>query len=145
MVIVGEGGLRGAYMKQSTEMGLKDVYFEGYVKPEVLTSYYQSASVFCSPSTVNESFGITLAEAMAAGTPAVATSVNGPNTLGEDGVDGFIVPPKDAVALAGALTRMLEDRPDARRMAERAQQRARQFDWESVAKKLLNYYVSLGA
>jgi phosphatidylinositol alpha-mannosyltransferase len=145
LVIVGEGGLRSAYTKLAAEMGLKDVYFQGYVIPAVLPSYYKSASVFASPSTVNESFGITLLEAMTAGTPAIATSINGSNTLGEDGVTGLIVPPKDSPAMATAILRLLEDRPLARQMAANAQERARQFDWEAVAERLLAYYAELGA
>ena len=145
LVIVGEGGLRAAYQKLAADMGLKDVYFEGYVTPDLLPSYYQAASVFCSPSTVNESFGITLLEAMAAGAPAVATSINGSNTLGEDGVTGVIVPPKDADALSTAILKLLDDRVMAREMAARAQERARQFDWHAVAEKLLAYYAALGA
>jgi glycosyltransferase involved in cell wall biosynthesis len=129
LVIVGHGGLKAAYEKLAIEMGLRDVYFEGYVTPEVLPAYYQAAQVFASPSTVNESFGITLLEAMAAGTPAVATSMNGSNTLG----------------VAAALIRMLEDRAMAVRMAEAAQDRARQFDWSAVADKLLDYYTALDA
>jgi phosphatidylinositol alpha-mannosyltransferase len=145
LVIVGEGGLRSEYQKLAADMGLRDVYFEGYVTPEVLPSYYQAASVFCSPSTVNESFGITLLEAMAAGAPAVATSINGTNTLGEHGVTGLIVAPKDSAALSTAILKLLEDRPLARQMAARAQERAREFDWEAVAEKLLRYYARLGA
>jgi phosphatidylinositol alpha-mannosyltransferase len=145
LVIVGEGGLRAAYASQAAEMGLRDVYFQGYVTPEVLPSYYKAASVFCSPSTVNESFGITLLEAMSAGTPAVATSINGTTTLGTHGETGLIVPPRDVNALSHALLTMLEDRPRAREMAAAAQERARLFDWEAVAGRLLDYYGSLGA
>jgi phosphatidylinositol alpha-mannosyltransferase len=94
---------------------------------------------------VNESFGITLLEAMAAGAPAVATSINGTNTLGEHGVTGLIVAPKDSAALSTAILKLLEDRPLARQMAARAQERAREFDWEAVAEKLLRYYARLGA
>jgi phosphatidylinositol alpha-mannosyltransferase len=115
------------------------------VQPEELSSYYQRADVFCSSSTVNESFGITLLEAMASGAPAVATSINGSTTLGEHGVTGLIVPPKDSHALAEAVTTLLGDRMLARRYADAAQERARTFDWEQIALKLLAYYEELGA
>jgi phosphatidylinositol alpha-mannosyltransferase len=145
LVIVGEGGLRAMYMKQAEEMGLEDVTWEGFVAPDYLPSFYQRADVFVSPSTVNETFGITLLEAMTAGAPAVATSVNGTTTLGEDGVTGLIVPPKDEPAMAKAIERLLEDRVLARQMAQAAQERARRFDWENVANELLDYYAELGA
>jgi phosphatidylinositol alpha-mannosyltransferase len=144
LVIVGEGGLRADYEHQADEIGLRDVYFEGFVSPESLPGYYQRADVFCSSSTVNEAFGITLLEAMAAGAPTVATTTNG-STLGEHEVDGLIVPPKDPPAMAQAILRLLEDRPLAERLAAHAHERAKEFDWECVALKLLDYYKELGA
>jgi phosphatidylinositol alpha-mannosyltransferase len=145
LVLVGEGGLRTEYMKLTQTMGLQDVTWEGYVSPDYLPAYYQRADVFAMPSTVNESFGITLLEAMASGAPAVATSVNGTTTLGEDGVTGLIVQPKDPQAMSDAIERLLDDRTLAAHLAEAAQDRARRFDWENVAKELLAYYEELGA
>jgi glycosyltransferase involved in cell wall biosynthesis len=121
------------------------VHFEGYVPPDCLAGYYQRADVFCSPSTVNESFGITLLEAMASHAPAVATSINGSNTLGEDGVTGLIVPPKEPRLMAHAVLRMLDSRSLATSLADAAQERARTFDWEQIARKLLDYYEEIGA
>jgi phosphatidylinositol alpha-mannosyltransferase len=145
LVLVGEGGLRTEYMKMTQTMGLHDVTWEGYVSPDYLPAYYQRADVFAMPSTVNESFGITLLEAMAARAPAVATLVNGTTTLGENGVTGLIVPPKDPQAMADAIERLLEDRKLAAEMAEAAQERARRFDWENVARELIGIYEELGA
>jgi phosphatidylinositol alpha-mannosyltransferase len=145
LVIVGEGGLRHEYQQLSAKMGLQDVLFEGYVPPEALPGYYQRAYVFCSPSTVNESFGITLLEAMASHAPAVATSINGSNTLGEDGVTGLIVPPKEPQLMAHAVLRLLDNQALASRLADAAQERARRFDWEEIARSLLAYYCELGA
>jgi glycosyltransferase involved in cell wall biosynthesis len=82
---------------------------------------------------------------MSAGAPAVATSVNGTTTLGEHGVTGLIVPPKDEPAMAAAIQRLLEDRPLASSLAEAAQERAQRFDWQNVANDLLDYYAELGA
>jgi phosphatidylinositol alpha-mannosyltransferase len=145
LVIVGEGGLRAEYTQLAQTMGLRDVYFEGYVSPEELPSYYQRADVFCSPSTINESFGITLLEAMASNVPAVATTINGTNTLGEHEVTGLLVPPRDPAAMAAASLRILEDSSLAHRLAAAAQERARIFDWGKVACRLLDYYKELGA
>jgi phosphatidyl-myo-inositol alpha-mannosyltransferase len=145
LVIAGEGRVRNEYEQLAETLGLKDVHFEGYVPRERLPHYYQRANVFCSPSVVNESFGITLLEAMAAGAPSIATSINGLNTLGEDGVTGLIVPPKDEFALADAIEELLEDRPRAAVLARAAQERARQFDWSVIAQQLLAYYEEMGS
>ena len=145
LVIVGEGGLRAEYIRLAREMALDDVSFEGFVEPERLTGYYHRADVFCSSSTVNESFGITLLEAMAACTPVVATTINGLMSEADNEKLGLVVPPRDAQALAGGIVRLLEDRQSAERLAEAAQARARCFDWANVATQLIDYYKSLGA
>lgn len=145
LVIAGDGGLRSEYEQMAQRMELKDVHFDGFVAPELLASYYQRADVFCSPSTVNESFGITLLEAMASHAPAVATSINGSNTLGEDGVTGLIVPPKEPQLMAHAVLRLLDSEALSGSLADAAQERARTFDWSEIAKSLLAYYEELGA
>jgi phosphatidylinositol alpha-mannosyltransferase len=144
LVIVGEGRLKGEYQRLAATMGLRDVLFEGFASPDDLPRYYQRADVFCSSSTVNEAFGITLLEAMSAGTPTVATTTNSA-TLGEHEVHGLMVPPKDEAAMADATIRMLKDRQMARRLAAAARERAREYDWTRVAQQLLDYYQELGA
>jgi phosphatidylinositol alpha-mannosyltransferase len=140
LVIVGEGGLREEYERLAAQLELRDLRFEGYVPPEYLPSYYQRADVVCQPSTVNESFGITLLEAMSAGTPVVATNIDGFSTLGQNEVTGVMVPPKDAESLAAALERVLDDKALAERLVAAAQTRARLFSWERVAEQLVDYY-----
>lgn len=73
--------------------------------PELL---YRAADVFVLPSHV-EGMSNALLEAMACGLPAVATSVGAAPEMVEDGVDGFLVPPGDPDALAGAIERLLAD------------------------------------
>lgn len=145
LVVVGEGGLLGEYKRLAAKLGLQDVIFTGAIPRQELPGYYQRADIFCSPSIANESFGIALLEAMAAGTPCVATTVNGYNTLGRDGDTGLIVPPRDAPALAEAIERLLVDRDYAGRLAAAAQERARLFDWPVVAQSLIDYYEEVGA
>ena len=62
----------------------------------------RGASVFCAPSLHGESFGVVLIEAMAAGTPVVASALDGYRNVATDGVDALLVPPGDADALADA-------------------------------------------
>jgi phosphatidylinositol alpha-mannosyltransferase len=143
LVIVGEGGMDRSLRRWVREHGLEDVWFEGYQPREALPGYYQTADVFCAPSIENESFGITLLEAMAAGRPVVATEGNGSQTLGSDGETGLVVQPGDADALADALERLLEDRRLAERLGGAAQLRARDFDWSIVAKSITDYYAEV--
>lgn len=140
LVIVGEGSMDRALRRQARKLDLQDVWFEGYRPRETLPGYYQSADVFCAPSIENESFGITLLEAMAAARPVVATDGNGSQTLGSDGETGLIVQPGDVAALADALERLVEDRGLAERLGAAAQVRALDFDWAIVAKSITDYY-----
>jgi phosphatidyl-myo-inositol alpha-mannosyltransferase len=143
LVIVGEGSLDTTLRRWVWEHGLSDVLFEGYRSRDSLPGYYHAASVFCSPSTENESFGITLLEAMAARLPVVATEGNGSQTMGNDGETGLVVRPGDPHALALALERLLEDPHEAERLGEAAQARARTFDWSIVAHTITDYYAEL--
>ncbi|GAG02365.1 unnamed protein product, partial [marine sediment metagenome] len=73
-----------------------------------LGQLYSKADIFILPS-VWEAFGIVLLEAMSFGIPIVATNAGGIPELVEDGVEGFLVPPKDAKALATALQKLIDD------------------------------------
>ena len=77
-------------------------------------SHLRAASVLCAPSRHGESFGMVLLEAMAAGTPAVASDVPGYRSLSDQGGAVFLVPPGDPRALAGGLLRVLSERSTRR-------------------------------
>jgi glycosyltransferase involved in cell wall biosynthesis len=81
------------------------------------------ADVFCLPSTSRaEAFGVALVEAMAAGKPAVASDIPG-SGVGWVNACGLGVPPRDPLALAAGLRRVLDDRELAARMGREARQR----------------------
>jgi glycosyltransferase involved in cell wall biosynthesis len=76
------------------------------------------------PSVTPEPFGRTVVEAMAAGCPPVATAAGGPLESVEDGLSGLLVPPDDAEALAGAISRLLADPALARQLGRAGRRRA---------------------
>lgn len=86
-------------------------------------------------------FGITPLEAMACGRPVIGANVGGVRFTVEDGITGFLVPPKDPSALADRLA-LLQRRPDLlRQMGASALRRARtQFTWERVAAQVADIY-----
>ena len=100
----------------------------------------RGAAVFCAPSLHGESFGVVLIEAMAAGTPVVASGLDGYRNVATDDVDALLVPPGDADALAAALRRVLTDRALARRLVEAGSRRADDFAMASLAAEYLDLY-----
>lgn len=98
-----------------------------------LVDHYRTATVLVNPS-FSESFGMSVIEAMALGTPVVAASTGGMVETVEHGVNGLSVPPGDVAALADALDRLLSD-ADLRRAMGQAGRRtvAERYTWDRVA------------
>jgi phosphatidylinositol alpha-mannosyltransferase len=140
LVVVGSGERRAQYEEWLERRGVRDVHFVGRVPDEDLAGYYQHSDVFCAPNTGNESFGIVLVEAMAAGCPVVASNIEGFAELTVYGAHGLLVTPKSPRALADALTRVLTDEALREALASRGNEHARQFDWPVVANTVLEFY-----
>ena len=101
---------------------------------------YSHAAVFACPS-VYEPFGLINLEAMACGTPVVASAVGGILEVVEDGRTGLLVPPGNADALATALRRVLDDRDLAARLGQAGRRRVEErFSWASVAERTAGVY-----
>ncbi|MGI8414570.1 MAG: flippase-like domain-containing protein [Solirubrobacteraceae bacterium] len=98
------------------------------------------ADVLCAPSLGGESFGMVLTEAFAAGTPVVASDIAGYRDVVRDGVDGVLVAPGDAQALAEALRDLYEEPVRRVEMACAAAVHAERFAWPRVAQEVLSAY-----
>jgi phosphatidylinositol alpha-mannosyltransferase len=132
-----------SFLHYTREHHLTGVKFVGRVSDEQLPRYYRSSHVFCAPSTGFESFGIVLLEAMAAGTPTVASNIPGYRDLLEDGREGFLVEPKNERSLAEAIIRILKDPAMQQRMGAQGRAKASQYSWRQVALRVLDYYQEL--
>ena len=131
------------YERWVTESDLRDVQFVGYVPLEMLPRYHHSAHIFCAPNTGNESQGIILLEAMAAGTPVVASNIEGFAGVITHGVDGMLVRPKDSDSLADAIIELIDDPARRESISERGKERAQHFSWDRVSRRVLSYYERL--
>jgi glycosyltransferase involved in cell wall biosynthesis len=123
LTLVGEGPRRTAIEELVQEMGLsRNVVLAGSVPDasELMPHFH-----FSVLSSVEESFPNAVIESMAFAVPVVATRVGGVPELVRDGVDGLLVPPGDAAALAGAMLRLLSDPGLRERMAGSARERVR--------------------
>lgn len=144
LIIVGPGiRLRHKYEKKVRQNGLKDVVFIGYATYSELPRYYKTADIICSPATGQESFGIVLLEAMAAGKPIIASNIEGYTSVLTHGAEGLLVPPRNAEKLTQALISLMTDEPLRQQLGAKGRLKAMEYDWEHIAPKILNYYHSI--
>ena len=109
LLVVGEGSRRDALEEQANELGLdRPVVFTG--RRDDVPAVTAALDVAVLPS-YREALGLTILEAMALSRPVVASNVGGIPEMVEDGVTGLLVPPRDPVALAAAIIRLLRDHP----------------------------------
>ncbi|HEY33335.1 MAG TPA: glycosyltransferase family 4 protein [Dehalococcoidia bacterium] len=142
LIVVGAGTrLRRRYERWVRKTGLeKDVIFVGFAPEEDKPRYYKTADIFSVPATGRESQGLILLEAMAMGTPVVATSIAGYASVVTHGEDGLLVPPRNYQELSQALLTLLEDEKLRQQMGEKGKAKAKDYDWKVVSRKLLDFY-----
>jgi len=97
-------------------------------------------TVFCAPALGQESFGVVLLEAMAAGTPVVASDIDGYRNVATDGVDARLVAPGDPEALAAALAGVLSDASVAASLAAAGRARAEAHSMVTLAERYVELY-----
>jgi len=118
-------------------MGIDDnVRFLAAQTQDTLPQYYVAADGLLMPSDY-ESFGMVALEALASGTPVVASQVGGLGYLVRDGESGYHVPTRDPAALADAIKRLLTQPEIRMQMALNAVKSAQQYDWGHIADRLL--------
>jgi glycosyltransferase involved in cell wall biosynthesis len=119
-IVAGEGPMRAALEHQIHTQSLQGVVtLEGSVHFDEVPSYFAGCDAFAFASAA-EGFGNVLAEAMAMSRPVVSTPVGVARDVIRDGVNGFIVPPGDARAMAERLEHLMDHPECARAMGERA-------------------------
>jgi len=118
------------------------VVFLGRRGQDTLPYYYSAAKAVVVPSHY-ESFGMVALEAMACGTPVVASQVGGLAFLVQDGITGFTVPVDEPQALADRLTTLIQDASLRKRMGEQAAVFAREYGWEKIAVQIVKLYQEL--
>jgi glycosyltransferase involved in cell wall biosynthesis len=131
----------------------RDVEFLGPIADTDLPRLYRSARVLVLPSVdrtcygraivTSELLGLTLLEAMASGTPVIASAIGGVPEIVRDGETGFVVPPGDVAALRDRLERVLHDPGLASRLGANARRHVvDRFTWRHVAERCLDQYAA---
>jgi len=120
--------------------GRAGIEWLGPVTDEEKASLLKGAHVVCAPARGGESFGLVLLEAMAAGTPVVASDIPGFASVAGPGRCALLVPPGDPEALARALTLVLQDRELAEQLRLAGLARAKELSMDSLARRYLAVY-----
>ena len=147
------GGVEVLVVGRGDEDALRDsagdlaghLRFLGQVDDAEKASALRSADVYCAPNTGGESFGIVLVEAMAAGTPVVASDLDAFRRVLCDGEAGRLVPVADCDALASALIEVLGDDRLRSRYVTAAAAAVRRYDWPVVADEIMLVYETVAA
>jgi phosphatidylinositol alpha-mannosyltransferase len=137
LVVAGDGPLRPLYERLARPVADR-VEFIGRVngdRPEV----YGSADLYLCPTT-KASFGITLLEAMACGTPLVVSDITGFRELVSEGAEAVMVPKDDAEAWARAAIELISDPSRRAVMRDAGLAKARTFAWPKVAEQVFAVY-----
>lgn len=125
------------------ELGVENlVTFLGAKDQDILPNYYAAAEMVVMPSHY-ESFGMVALEAMAMGTPVIASEVGGLAFLVRDGENGFLVPSRDPEALAERIFTLLNDANCQKTLGRQAFEHARQYAWPEIVAQMLRVYESL--
>jgi D-inositol-3-phosphate glycosyltransferase len=129
--------------KLAVELGIADLMiFRGKQAQDTLPYYYSAAQIVIVPSHY-ESFGLVALEAMACGTPVVASQVGGLAYLVQDGVTGYFVADGDSDALAACLTTLIQDENLRCKIGSQARSAAQAYEWDKVSSQIVNLYYAV--
>jgi phosphatidylinositol alpha-mannosyltransferase len=140
LLVVGAGPKLREYKRYVGLRVIRDVEILGRVTDEQKVRYFASADIYCAPNTGQESFGIVLLEAMAAGVPIVASDIHGFKRVVERNVQGLLVEPRNPRALAAALYTLATDADLRHRMGDAGRERAPEYSWDRVTERVIEFY-----
>lgn len=143
-IIGGDGSLRKRHEQLAHRLRVQgSVKFTGRIPRRLVPSYYLASDVVVAPS-LQEGFGLTIAEAMACGKPVIGTKVGGIPDQIVEGVNGFMVQPRDPNAIADRIVYLAQHRSEASEMGRKGRGIAeRKFDLTSKIGQLLRVYESI--
>jgi phosphatidylinositol alpha-mannosyltransferase len=137
LTVAGDGPWRGYYERRARSLGAS-VRFVGQVFEE-RPEYYASADLYLCPTTI-ASFGVTLLEAMACGTPMIVSDNLGFRSVIDGGAEAVIVPKDDPVAWADTTLALIADPERRSAMGAAGLAKAARFAWPRIARRELAVY-----
>jgi len=146
--IIGDGPDKKIFEDIIVKRGLKNVHLLGHMgddKKGELEEFYRRADVFVAPSVWDEPLGLVILEAMSCNIPIIATRKGGIPLAVKDGVNGFLIRPKNSSQIAEACNKLLGDEKLRNKMGEAARQTVEQkFTWSKIAHKYIRMYDRYG-
>jgi glycosyltransferase involved in cell wall biosynthesis len=138
-VIIGDGEEKKRFMKLAKDLEV-NVEFTGFLPREEVVNYLKRASLLVLPSVSRlEAFGIVLLEAMACGTPVVASDIPGVRDVASEA--GLLFPPGDHRKLAEIINELLSDEEKIRKLGEKGKRIVREkYSWDVVIGRLIEVY-----
>lgn len=137
LYVVGYSMLEQKYISMVPDYLSKDVIFLGRMDEE-RPFYYSLADVTCYPVD-RASFGVTLLESMATGTPLVVSDLVSFRELASEN-EAIFVKPGDVIDLKNGLIKILKDDALRKQMSESCLKRVSSYSWEKVTRRILDYY-----
>ncbi len=142
IVIAGGGPLFHSLKEKVKNSNLGEkVFLIGRV--DNVNVYIKNCDVFCLSSiTRNEAFGLVLVEALFFGKPLITTDVygSGMNYVNQNGITGFVVPPRNPIALAEAINKILSNNDLYIKFSQNAKERFKEFEISNIGDKIISLY-----
>lgn len=139
ILVIGEGPARDWFAER-----VPDAIFTGFQSGDDLGRAVAGMDVFFNPS-ITETFGNVTAEAMACRVPVVAAKATGAMDLVDEGVTGFLVPPRDVTAYADAIERLARDATMRRSFGEAGHAKMQAYVWDRINQAVLDAYLDVMA
>lgn len=141
LLIVGDGILREKLENQAKQYGNK-IQFCGARKHSELPKIYAQADVFVAPSITlengaTEGFGLVLIEAMASGTPVIATKTGGMKDIVSDGKNGYLIEEKNSHMIADKINLLLNNPDLCEKIRNAAKETASYYDWRNIGNEYI--------
>lgn len=144
VLILGDGPERNYLQSLIHQYKLKNVKILGYFNSnerDILDAFYKRADVYVAPSVWNEPLGLVILESMAQETPVIVTRTGGITSIVKDGVNGYLVRPRNSKEITEKVNKLLSDDALRKRMGERAKQTViNRFTWEKITNRFLHLY-----
>lgn len=144
LLIVGDGPLKQSFESYVEQHQLSEfVELVGWVPSDQLNDYYSVADVFVGPS-LSEPQGLVFCEALATGTPVIATNVGGLPDIVQEGKTGYLISPKSSDAIKSKLLYLITHRDELKKMSNRARASVYdRFSWQSTTSRYREIFSSI--